>query len=303
MQNKPFGFWRMRLNGTPCANVRIYIHAIWCGKAWPKTTCAASREPERSACGTLAWSARTRSAQSSAHSLPPVKLNHLSRMTDDTGMLQHAVFAVPNHHEGYTTDDNARALIVSILVEQLGADGGAEAKQLASRYLAFLWLAFNSGNGRFRNFLSYERQWQEAQGSEDSHGRALWSLGTAVNQTVDEGLRGLAGRLFELAVPAAWLLPALGPGRSPCLEFRNTLIAFQETGPHKDREIYSPTSCWRSIKSPGRRVGTGLKIAWPIPTLVCPRHYCWQARAPRMKSCSRPASSRWSGWRRNNAAP
>ena len=45
----------------------------------------------------------------------PVKLNHLSRMTDDTGMLQHAVFAVPNHHEGYTTDDNARALIVSIL--------------------------------------------------------------------------------------------------------------------------------------------------------------------------------------------
>ena len=82
-------------------------------------------------------------------------------------------------------------------------NGEAEAKKLASRYLAFLWLAFNSANGRFRNFLSYERQWQEAQGSEDSHGRALWALGTAVNQTVDEGLRGLAGRLFELAVPAA----------------------------------------------------------------------------------------------------
>ena len=79
----------------------------------------------------------------------------------------------------------------------------AEAKTLASRYLAFLWLAFNSANGRFRNFLSYERQWQESQGSEDSHGRALWALGTAVNQTVDESLRGLAGRLFELAVPAA----------------------------------------------------------------------------------------------------
>src|ERR1035437_5980333 len=137
------------------------------------------------------------------HGLPPLKLNHLSRMTDDTGMLQHAVFAVPNQHEGYATDDNARALIVSILVEQLGADRELEAKKLASRYLAFLWLAFNSANGRFRNFLSYERQWQEPQGSEDSHGRALWSLGTAVNQTVDEGLRGLAGRLFELAVPAA----------------------------------------------------------------------------------------------------
>jgi hypothetical protein len=91
---------------------------------------------------------------------------------------------------------------VSIRAEQLGVDAEAEAKKLASRYLAFLWLAFNSANGRFRNFLSYERQWQEAQGSEDSHGRALWSLGTAVNQTVDEGLRGLAGRLFELAIPA-----------------------------------------------------------------------------------------------------
>ncbi len=135
------------------------------------------------------------------HNLPAVKLNHLCRMTDDTGMLQHAVFAIPNHHEGYSTDDNARALIVSILAQQLGTAGAAEARELGSRYLAFLWLAFNSANGRFRNFLSYERRWQESQGSEDSHGRALWSVGTAVNQTVDEGLRGLAGRLFELAVP------------------------------------------------------------------------------------------------------
>ena len=135
-------------------------------------------------------------------SLPPVKLDHLSRMTDDTGIFQHAVFAVPNQHEGYTTDDNARALITSIMVEQSGIDGEVEAKKLASRYLAFLWLAFNSANGRFRNFLSYERQWQESEGSEDSHGRALWALGTAIHQTVDDSLRGLAGRLFELAVPA-----------------------------------------------------------------------------------------------------
>ena len=135
-------------------------------------------------------------------SLPPVNVDHLRRMTDDTGIFQHAVFSVPNQHEGYTTDDNARALIVSIMVEQLGGDGGPEAKTLASRYLAFLWLAFNSANGRFRNFLSYERQWQESEGSEDSHGRALWALGKAINQAVDESLRGLAGRLFELALPA-----------------------------------------------------------------------------------------------------
>ncbi len=137
-----------------------------------------------------------------AGSLPSVKVDHLSRMTDDTGIFQHAVFTVPNQHEGYTTDDNARALIASIMVEQLGTEGEVETKKLASRYLAFLWLAFNATNGRFRNFLSYERQWQESEGSEDSHGRALWALGTAINQTIDESLRGLAGRLFELALPA-----------------------------------------------------------------------------------------------------
>jgi len=150
--------------------------------------------------------------------LPAMKLNHLTRMTDDTGMLQHAVFSVPNYHEGYSTDDNARALIVSIL-SLPGATTNAESlKTLASRYLAFLWLAFNSSNGRFRNFLSYDRQWQELQGSEDSHGRALWSLGTAIHQTDNDNLRGFAGRLFELALPVsltftsprAWAFSLLG---------------------------------------------------------------------------------------------
>ena len=136
-------------------------------------------------------------------SLPSVKLDHVARLTDDTGIFQHAVFAVPNQHEGYTTDDNARALIAAINVEKNGNEVTNSAKTLASRYLAFLWLAFNSDNGRFRNFLTYERQWRESEGSEDSHGRALWALGTAINQAIDESLRGLAGRLFELAVPAA----------------------------------------------------------------------------------------------------
>ena len=79
----------------------------------------------------------------------------------------------------------------------------ARSLDLATRYLAFLWLAFDSSSKRFRNCLSYERQWQEPQGSEDSHGRALWGLGTVLGRTNDAGLRGAAGRLFEMAVPAA----------------------------------------------------------------------------------------------------
>jgi len=135
--------------------------------------------------------------------LPALKLDHLRRMTDTTGIVEHAIFVVPNYPEGYATDDNARALIVAILMEELGVTVPAGSADLASRYLAFLWLAFDPATKRFRNCLSYERQWQEPEGSEDSHGRALWGLGTVLGRSKDAGLRGAAGRLFELAIPAA----------------------------------------------------------------------------------------------------
>lgn len=135
--------------------------------------------------------------------LPAIKLDHLLRMTDQTGIVEHAVFVVPNYPEGYSTDDNARALIVAIHLEELGSVAPRSSLDLASRFLAFLWLAFEPTTKRFRNCLSYERHWQEPEGSEDSHGRALWGLGTVLGRTRDAGLRGAAGRLFELAVPAA----------------------------------------------------------------------------------------------------
>jgi glycosyltransferase involved in cell wall biosynthesis len=135
--------------------------------------------------------------------LPAIKLDHLYRMTDQTGMVEHAVFVVPNYPEGYTTDDNARALIVTALLEEIGVHAPVGSADLASRYLAFLWHAFDPLTKRFRNCLSYECLWQEPEGSEDSHGRALWGLGTVLGRSKYAGLRGAAGRLFELAVPAA----------------------------------------------------------------------------------------------------
>jgi len=135
--------------------------------------------------------------------LPAIKLDHLFRMTDHTGMVEHAVFVVPNYPEGYTTDDNARALIVTTLLEELGVRIPPGSVDLASRYMAFLWHAFDPGTKRFRNCLSYECNWQELEGSEDSHGRALWGLGTVLGRSKYAGLRGAAGRLFELAVPTA----------------------------------------------------------------------------------------------------
>jgi len=135
--------------------------------------------------------------------LPVLKLDHLYRMTDHTGIVEHAVFVVPNYPEGYSTDDNARALIVTTLLEELGVHAPANSVDLASRYLAFLWHAFDPTTKRFRNSLSYQCSWHEAEGSEDSHGRALWGLGTVLGRSKNAGLRGAAGRMFELAVPSA----------------------------------------------------------------------------------------------------
>jgi glycosyltransferase involved in cell wall biosynthesis len=132
-----------------------------------------------------------------------LKLDHLKRLTDETGLFQHAIFTVPNYNEGYTTDDNARALILTILIEEMEGEMSPELDQLASRYLAFLWHAFNEENSRFRNFMAYDRRWLEETGSEDSHGRALWALGAVLGRSYNEGLRGLAGRLFKMALPIA----------------------------------------------------------------------------------------------------
>ncbi|HBF34266.1 TPA: glycosyl transferase family 1 [Candidatus Sumerlaeota bacterium] len=147
--------------------------------------------------------------------LPPLKLDHLRHITDETGIFQHALFTVPNYEEGYTTDDNARALMVGALLEELG---NGEAVELASRYLAFVWYAFNPKTGRFRNFMDYQRQWLEEQGSDDSHGRALWALGAVLGRSNTPSLPSLAGRLFEKALPAilettsprAWAFALIG---------------------------------------------------------------------------------------------
>jgi len=147
--------------------------------------------------------------------LPPLKLDHLRHMADETGMLQHAIFTVPNYHEGYTTDDNARALMVSTLLEELG---NGDPLELASRYLAFVWYAFNSETGRFRNFMDYQRRWLDNSGSDDCHGRALCALGTVLGRSNTPALHSMAGWLFEQALPAirattsprAWAFALIG---------------------------------------------------------------------------------------------
>lgn len=132
--------------------------------------------------------------------LPDIDLRHMLRMTDSTGMLQHARYGVPDPDHGYCVDDNCRALIAAVLYSRLF--GYDEQAAPVARYLAFLAHAFNKENGRFRNFMQYDRAWLEDAGSEDSHGRCLWALGFAAGMAHGVCFAGLARELFSSAVGA-----------------------------------------------------------------------------------------------------
>ncbi len=149
---------------------------------------------------------------------PEIDLRHIHTLTDDTGILQHAVFNIPRYDDGYCLDDNARALLLVTLLEEAGTDDPAAVRALNSRYLGFVNYALDRSSGRFRNFLSYGRQWLEPHGSEDSHGRALWALGAVVGRANGPGRHSLAGDLFHAGRPAvttftsprAWAYVLLG---------------------------------------------------------------------------------------------
>jgi len=144
--------------------------------------------------------AAARKIENANYPLPPLKLDHLFKMSDHTGIFQHAIYNVPNYHEAYCTDDNARAFIFTVLMQEMKGEQ-PKLDRLASSYLAFLWHAFDANTCRFRNFMNYQRQWLELHGSEDSHARALWAVGTALGRSQNEGHRNLCGLLFQRGLP------------------------------------------------------------------------------------------------------
>jgi len=134
--------------------------------------------------------------------LPPVRLpaptlDHVAAMVDGTGMFQHTVMAVPNLSEGYTTDDNARALHLAVL-----ADQDPHAPAIVRRTLSFLHHALNPATGRFRNFMAYDRRWLDEHGGENAQARAVRALVAAAHR-----LDGALGRTAHELLRRSW--PAL----------------------------------------------------------------------------------------------
>jgi len=132
--------------------------------------------------------------------LPDLDLRHLQRMTDDTGLYQHALYATPDANHGYCIDDNARALIAALYHANLfGLD---EHATRLHTYLGFVAYAYNPETQRFRNFMAFDRSWLEDQGSHDSQGRNVWALGLAAQLGPTASIRSLGSELYHKALAA-----------------------------------------------------------------------------------------------------
>ena len=128
-----------------------------------------------------------------------IALNHLDRMTDSTGLIQHAIYGIPRRESGYTTDDNARALrLCTRLWEQ---QPGERMLDRVTTYLSFLEHARCPVRG-FHNFLSYQRDWLDAEGTGDSQGQAVRALAEVLGSSLPDGYRALARELIDAVTPA-----------------------------------------------------------------------------------------------------
>ena len=212
--------------------------------------------------------------------LPELKLNHFHRLTDDTGILQHSIFTIPNRAEGYTTDDNARALILSIQLERLEGeqphnDRGSQLDSFISKstglYLSFLEHAFNSGTGRFRNFLltieSGTNRWGQKILMVVHCGGWEWFWG-------DPGIRdsgALRGVCSSFLCPQCWSSTVRGPGPMRCWEFRNTSLRIPEIAMRRKCDPRSAVGFSKCMSRSGGRTGSGSRMLWLTETRDYPK--------------------------------
>src|SRR5882672_8272266 len=127
-----------------------------------------------------------------------ISLNHLDRLTDPTGLIQHAIYGIPRRESGYTTDDNARALRLCAHLWRSQADDRMLSR--VATYVSFLEYARCPGRG-FHNFLGYDRRWLDAEGCGDCQGQAVRALAEVLGSSLPDDYRALARELIEAVLP------------------------------------------------------------------------------------------------------
>jgi glycosyltransferase involved in cell wall biosynthesis len=225
--------------------------------------------------------------------LPAMQIGHLLSMCDDTGLFQHAIHSVPDRLHGYCVDDNARALLLACA---LGAPGAQRLSEpLTGRFAAFVQHAWNPDLKRFRNFMSFGRNWLEDKGSEDSHGRTLWALGECARGDVNLSRRRWAAGLFGEALPTtelfrsprAWAFTLLGldgycavnaediaAGRMRRL-LADRLMAILKTVATEDWAWFEEGLSYDNARLPQALIATGLSLREPAYVAAGLRSLRW----------------------------
>jgi hypothetical protein len=129
--------------------------------------------------------------------VPEPSLDHLKKLTDDTGLFQHAKFTVPNREYGYTTDDNARAIIA--MTNYYLQYPQSDALELFDIYLSFVLHAQNS-DGTVRNFMNFDRTWQQEDSANCALGRVLWAFGTVMAKPPTPSYLSIIKDCFDMSV-------------------------------------------------------------------------------------------------------
>jgi glycosyltransferase involved in cell wall biosynthesis len=130
--------------------------------------------------------------------IPKFSLEHINRLTDSTGIFQHATYSVPNFEHGYCLDDNARALLMATLAYEQFKD--KDALKIIPIYLSYVQYMQN-GDGSFRNFLSFDRNFLDEIGSDDSYGRTMWALAYLIGHAPNNAYKEFANEIFINALP------------------------------------------------------------------------------------------------------
>lgn len=130
--------------------------------------------------------------------LPEINFDHLKKLTDSTGIFQHANYTIANRNEGYCTDDNVRALMTTIMNKFILDDDSLD--WYIYRYMTFVHHSFNAEKGLFRNFMSYDRRWLEESGSEDCNGRVIYALGYIIKNIDNNSILAIVKSLFDQSI-------------------------------------------------------------------------------------------------------
>ncbi len=219
-------------------------------------------------------------------------LSAVERMSDSTGMLQHSIYSVPDRRHGYCIDDNARALILMSQIETL--DERVRDRWTAV-YSAFVQHAWNPDKRRFRNFMNFDRSWCEDAGSEDSNGRALWSLGVTARDARSQKYRDWAAVLFESTVDIAFELesprarafamlgaaamlevhPDHAPSRRILGEFGDMLAGLVDTARRPQWQWFEIVLAYDNARLPEAMIRAGETLGRPELTRVGVETLAW----------------------------